>query len=79
MSFKLYESEGCHLCEQAKQLLSQSLASTQQVEQIDIAFEAALIDRFGESIPVLEHVQSGQLLYWPFDLSQLTRWLAQFK
>ncbi|WP_417878970.1 glutaredoxin family protein [Vibrio sp.] len=55
----LYSTSGCHLCELAYQQLDtlwgedsqQSLAHTVQV--IDIAFDDALFDRYGVTIPVL--------------------------
>lgn len=79
MSFRLYESEGCHLCELAKQVILQSEIPQLGCELIDIAYEQQLVDRFGESIPVLEHTESGHHLYWPFDLSRLIFWLKQFE
>ena len=79
MSFRLYESEGCHLCDGAKQLILQTGIPKQGCELVDIAFQQQLVDRFGDSIPVLEHTESGQHLHWPFNLSQLLFWLKQFE
>lgn len=78
MSFRLYESEGCHLCELAKQLVLQTQISEAGCELVDIAYEQQLMDRFGESIPVLEHIQSGHCIHWPFDMAHLNSWLKQF-
>nr|WP_285817830.1 glutaredoxin family protein [Echinimonas agarilytica] len=69
------ESDGCHLCEQAKQLLQQTHVVTYGCELVDIAESDALIEAFGERIPVLEHINSGQQLGWPFNFEQLNTWL----
>lgn len=79
MSFRLYQSEGCHLCALAKQLIAQTAIPALGCELIDIAYDDQLMDRFGEAIPVLEHNTSGRCLYWPFDLTSLKFWLAHFE
>ncbi|MBD1389666.1 glutaredoxin family protein [Neiella sp. HB171785] len=75
--FRLYESDGCGLCEQAKALLGQTPIVHVGCELIDIAHDEQLIERFGHHIPVLEHQSSKQLLFWPFDQVQLAQWLKQ--
>nr|MBP7824870.1 glutaredoxin family protein [Pseudomonas sp.] len=43
---------GCHLCEQAEQLLMPWLARDVVVELLDIAESEALVARYGLRIPV---------------------------
>ncbi|GGA77616.1 thioredoxin family protein [Neiella marina] len=75
--FVLYESEGCHLCEQAKAILANSPIAQLGCELIDIAYSDELVERFGHHIPVLEHQTSQQQLFWPFDEVRLANWLKQ--
>ena len=77
--FKLYESEGCHLCEQAKQMLLKTEIPNWGCELIEITTDDSLMIRFGDKIPVLEHVESQAQLGWPFTATQLTHWLNQQK
>ncbi len=74
----LYTTVGCHLCEQARDLLDQVLAEqggAWRVRSCDIADAPELIDRYGLRIPVLRREQDGAELGWPFDHEQLSRWL----
>ncbi len=68
----LYSTWGCHLCEQAEQLLvAQQLPFT----LLDIVDDAAAFARFRSSIPVLAAGQ--QYLYWPFDELTLSEFVRQ--
>lgn len=58
----LYSTWGCHLCEQAEQLL---VAQNLPFKLLDIVDDAAAFAQFRTSIPVLAAGQ--QYLYWPFD------------
>ena len=75
-SLILYSTGGCHLCERAEALLrSMPELRNVPVEVIDIANDAALFERYGQSIPVLA-AGSGATLAWPFnadDILELTR------
>ncbi len=74
MKLSLYSTWGCHLCEQAEQLLLQAgLAGA--VEIIDIVDEPAAFERYRVHIPVLK--VNEQELFWPFDLEQIQQLLAQ--
>jgi hypothetical protein len=66
----LYSTEGCHLCEQALQLLNELGVHP---EVIDIAFDDSLFTQYGWVIPVVK-VASHEL-HWPFDAQQLSQWL----
>lgn len=65
---KLYTTLACHLCEQAEELLVQTLdISVFECEQVDIITRDELLQRYGTLIPVLACGKSGQELSWPFD------------
>ena len=72
-TWRLYGTLGCHLCEQAEQLLLQ-LRDARPVEWqvIDIA-DLALDEqnRLATQIPVLQTNQA--MLNWPFGLTDLLR------
>lgn len=68
----LYSTWGCHLCEQAEQLLvAQQLPFT----LLDIVDDADAFASFRSSIPVLAAGQ--QYLYWPFDALTLSEFVRQ--
>ena len=77
IQLQLYSTEGCHLCEVAEQVLSQTLFPVPvSVEVIDIAESDDMISRYGEKIPVL--VCPGIVkseLEWPFNSTGLLFWL----
>lgn len=66
----LYSTEGCHLCEDAMQLIEDA-GYFDQVAVIDIVEHEALITAYGEHIPVLHHLPSNTALFWPFSAQQL--------
>lgn len=68
----LYGTLGCHLCEVAEALLVQVLAQRGdwQIECVDIADSDALLQRYGELIPVLRRDRDGAELHWPFSAEQ---------
>lgn len=72
MSLVLYSTWGCHLCEQAEQLLR---ARQLEFTLVDIVDDTAAFALYRTEIPVL---QAGeQLLKWPFDATALNNFLAQ--
>lgn len=75
-SFLMYSTDGCHLCDVAEQLLIGCLDSEKhQVDVIDIAYDDQLLEKYGETIPVLLDEISQEALYWPFDQEQLVRFV----
>lgn len=71
MLIKLYTTAGCHLCEQAQELLhALSQRYEISIELIEIGDDDKLVEEFGVHIPVVEFPDK-QRLYWPFDLTQL--------
>ncbi|MCU4674451.1 glutaredoxin family protein [Catenovulum sp. 2E275] len=73
----LYGTEGCHLCDDAQQVLNR-LGILEQVSLLDIALQdnsEDLIAQYGEKIPVLLDTPSQQTLCWPFDEASVLNWL----
>jgi hypothetical protein len=79
-SLHLYSTVGCHLCEQAEELLQPFVtAGVFGLQIIDISTDDALIERYGIRIPVLAcDTGEGRLeLGWPFDQAQVWSWWSQ--
>lgn len=73
---RLYTTLGCHLCEQAEQLLNdQQAIADLDWDAIEIADTQALIETYGVRIPVLQWSSNACELGWPFTAEQLHRWL----
>lgn len=75
----LYGTSGCHLCEEAAEVLlafSESTGLCLVVDGIDIADDADLLARYGTRIPVLVKPASDADLGWPFDKEALSAFLA---
>jgi len=71
-SIIFYTTVGCHLCEQAEELLQQmTLEAELSWEKTDIADDPGLVESYGIRIPVLRRVDDEIELGWPFDLGQL--------
>jgi len=65
-SLILYSTDGCHLCERAEALLrSMPELRGVTVDVVDIATDAALLERYGASIPVLAAGRAA--IAWPFN------------
>jgi len=75
----LYGTIGCHLCDEAVDLLRALLADRPLatiVRDVDIADDAALMDAYALRIPVLRDPDSGRELDWPFPPAELHALLA---
>lgn len=73
MSVVLYTTVGCHLCEQARELVS-TVAPDITPTLVDVAEDDELLARYGERIPVL--MKEGRELGWPFGLLDVQQFLA---
>lgn len=69
----LYSTVGCHLCEQAQQLCGEVLGQT--VPEVEISTDDALLERYGIRIPVLQRLDTGAELGWPFDTDAIMQFL----
>lgn len=67
VNITLLSTDGCHLCELAKeQLLQLEIAFITR----DIIDDAELVARYGTTIPVIARADGAEL-NWPFDIGQL--------
>lgn len=74
---ELLGTVGCHLCDDAERVLKQlSLVRPIAWQCTDIALDDALVQQFGEHIPVLRQGE-GAALYWPFSVLDIERFLEQ--
>ncbi|MCL6269851.1 glutaredoxin family protein [Sansalvadorimonas sp. 2012CJ34-2] len=72
MQLFLMTTAGCHLCEQALEILNALQEQADfQLDLIDIATDDQLIDRYGIRIPVVVDGCSKKELGWPFTAQQL--------
>ncbi len=71
-SLVLYHTSGCHLCEQAYTLLQQA-APDMLIELQDIVDDEQLMAWYQTRIPVVENKKTGQKLYWPFSIKDVSR------
>ncbi|WP_417580122.1 glutaredoxin family protein [Nitrincola sp.] len=75
---ELMTTQGCHLCDEAVEVLLQVLdADRFAVDLVDIAFDDELMERYANRIPVLVIPASGAELDWPFDTEQLRHFSHQ--
>jgi hypothetical protein len=73
----LYTTQACHLCEQAEALLTPQLQTHDcHLERVEISGSDELMERYGIRIPVLQRLDSGAELGWPFDADQLRVFLS---
>lgn len=73
MEIRLYGTKHCHLCDEAEAILRR--ISIEAV-YVDIADDDRLIEKYGAYIPVLQRVDTGAELGWPFDTAAVSHFLA---
>lgn len=73
--FSLFHTAGCHLCEEAQDLVLAALAlrgmAPDALEPVEIADDPDLLQRYGVRIPVLRRQDNGLELGWPFGLEDV--------
>lgn len=77
MNIKLYTTLGCHLCEQALELIHELQAQgvTLEVDAVEIADSEQLMEAYGIRIPVIAD-SSEREIGWPFNLEELHAFLG---
>ena len=76
-SLILYSTVGCHLCDQARELVwSLGTGAGERLREVDVADDPELLERYGVRIPVLTRTDTGAELGWPFDASVLENFLS---
>jgi len=67
----LYGRPGCHLCDDARAVIARVCAELgESFTEVDIDSDPALLDRFGEEIPVT-FVDGAQHDFWRVDETRL--------
>ncbi len=67
----LYGRPGCHLCDDARDVIARVCAELgESFTEVDIDSDPALLDRFGEEIPVT-FVDGAQHDFWRVDETRL--------
>ncbi len=76
-TFEFYGTSGCHLCEIAQDMLNSQRHSGGEFNfvVVDISESDVLFERYGVTIPVLQHPR-GSELKWPFTEQQLRDFLT---
>jgi glutaredoxin len=70
---KLYGTQFCHLCDEAKAVLREAGI---EFEYVDIADDAELLERYGTRIPVVRRMDTNAELGWPFDAVAVKKLLS---
>jgi hypothetical protein len=73
MQLILFQRDDCQLCDQALAVLAAARVPDFASRWIDD--DAALEALYGTRVPVLRENASGRELEWPFDASELARFL----
>ncbi|TMP28251.1 thiol-disulfide isomerase [Pseudoalteromonas rubra] len=71
----LFYTDGCHLCEQAYELVLRCVTSDAVIHK-DIVDDPQLMAEYQTSIPVLKSTESARTLFWPFteqDIKELLK------
>ncbi|WP_086931483.1 glutaredoxin family protein [Agarilytica rhodophyticola] len=71
----LYTTLGCHLCDQAYDLITQCLEGV-SLNKVEIADDDALMQKYAIRIPVVKNKNTNHELGWPFDQKTLLEWYA---
>ncbi|MDO9150536.1 MAG: glutaredoxin family protein [Methylotenera sp.] len=74
LKLNLYTTSHCHLCEQAEAMLT-SIANDYDISwsSIEISDNEQLMETYGTKIPVIQIVDTGVEVTWPFDKEALLR------
>lgn len=76
----LYSTLGCHLCENAKQVLWPVLSEAGlQLQEVDIAEDDHLQEQYAIRIPVIRLQNATEDVGWPFDGDDVRRYLERQK
>ncbi|WP_407319067.1 glutaredoxin family protein [Isoptericola halotolerans] len=73
----VYSRADCHLCDEARAVVAAVCAEMGETwQEIDIDAEPALVERYGDYVPVVE-VDGVQQGFWRIDAARLARRLAR--
>jgi hypothetical protein len=72
----MYSRADCHLCDEARRVVAAVCADAGETwQELDIDAEPALVEQYGEYVPVVE-VDGVQQGFWRIDAARLARRLA---
>jgi len=72
----LYSTAGCHLCEQAEQLINaMGLQDKLALTIVEIGDNEILVEQYGVQIPVLKFADNSEL-NWPFTSQDISHKLT---
>ena len=79
MRLLLLGTSGCHLCEQAREIIQDCLSDRfdKWIEIIDIAEFEQWQAQYAIRIPVLYHPETQKELGWPFDQTQVKEFIME--
>lgn len=79
MRLLLLGTAGCHLCEQAEQIITGCLSNDLKltIESVDIAEQEQWQAQYAIRIPVLYHPETQKDLGWPFDSTHVTAFIEE--
>lgn len=73
---QLFSTLGCHLCEDAKNILRPLLSQYNiSFNEIEISDRDEWVEAYGVRIPVLKSDVTQAELDWPFDAEECEKWL----
>ena len=75
LKLTLYTAPGCHLCDDALELLNPWLDKGLSLALVDITKDELLLARYRVRIPVVASA-TGTELGWPFNADKLATWLT---
>lgn len=75
----LFGTSGCHLCEQAEQIINEYLLNNPEltIEIIDIAEQEQWQEQYAIRIPVLYHPETKKDLGWPFNQTHIKEFINE--
>ncbi len=75
----LFGTSGCHLCEQAEQVIKECLPDNLDlaIETIDISGQEQWEEQYSLRIPVLYHPETKKDLGWPFNQWQVKEFINE--
>jgi hypothetical protein len=81
MRLLLFGTSGCHLCEQAAEIIDAGMPDDLSLflENIDIAESEHWQVLYGQLIPVLYEPETNKELRWPFDQLQVKNFITGLK
>ncbi len=74
--FTFYTTDGCHLCEQAWQLVSM-LDAAESFDIVEIIHDSENVERYGIRIPVVKNQTTEAELSWPFEFADLIDFIGR--